>query len=77
MTTACHLGGMIGLEKRPFGTTGAQFPLLSFGAQRIVDEHHCTEEEAIQIVNRAIDEGITYFDTVTKLFERTIRGAFG
>ena len=23
----------------------------------------CTEEEAIQIVNHAIDEGITYFDT--------------
>nr|WP_216855578.1 aldo/keto reductase [Paenibacillus alba] len=36
---------------------------MSFGAQRIVDEHNCTEEEAIQIVNRAIDEGITYFDT--------------
>ncbi|MGO4495829.1 aldo/keto reductase [Paenibacillus sp. 2RAB27] len=54
---------MIGLEKRPFGQTGAHFPLLSFGAQRIVDEHNCTEEQAIQIVNRALDEGITYFDT--------------
>ncbi|SDN19577.1 hypothetical protein SAMN04487897_10299 [Paenibacillus sp. yr247] len=51
------------MEKRPFGSTGQQFPVLSFGAQRIVDEHNCTEEEAIQIVNRAIDEGITYFDT--------------
>lgn len=57
------VGGMIGLEKRPFGSTGAHFPLLSFGAQRIVDEHNCTEEQAIQIVNRAIDEGITYYDT--------------
>lgn len=46
-----------------FGRTGQQFPLLSFGAQRIVDEHNCTEEEAIAIVNRAIDEGITYYDT--------------
>jgi aryl-alcohol dehydrogenase-like predicted oxidoreductase len=51
------------MEKRKFGRTGAEFPILSFGAQRIVDEHHCTEDEAIQIVNRAIDEGITYFDT--------------
>nr|WP_240344016.1 aldo/keto reductase [Paenibacillus sp. SYP-B3998] len=37
--------------------------MLSFGAQRMVDEHNCTEEQAIQIVNRAIDAGITYFDT--------------
>jgi aryl-alcohol dehydrogenase-like predicted oxidoreductase len=51
------------VEKRSFGSTGQQFPVLSFGAQRIVDEHNCTEAEAIQIVNRAIDEGITYYDT--------------
>jgi aryl-alcohol dehydrogenase-like predicted oxidoreductase len=51
------------LEKRSYGRTGKQFPILSFGAQRIVDEHNCTEEDAIRIVNRAIDEGITYFDT--------------
>lgn len=51
------------MEQRLFGQTGRSFPLLSFGAQRIVDEHNCTEDEAIRIVNRAIDEGITYFDT--------------
>lgn len=49
--------------KKPFGRTGWEFPILSFGAQRIVDEHQCTEAEAIQIVNTAIDRGITYFDT--------------
>jgi uncharacterized protein len=49
--------------KKPFGRTGWEFPILSFGAQRIVDEHQCTEEEAIQIVNTAIDRGIRYFDT--------------
>jgi aryl-alcohol dehydrogenase-like predicted oxidoreductase len=54
---------MKSLEKRVFGRTGAEFPILSFGAQRIVDEHHCTEDQAMEIVNRAIDEGITYFDT--------------
>lgn len=51
------------MEKRTFGRTGAEFPILSFGAQRIVDAHQCTEDQAMQIVNRAIDEGITYFDT--------------
>jgi uncharacterized protein len=51
------------MEKRKFGRTGAEFPILSFGAQRIVDAHQCTEDEAIAIVNRAIDEGIHYFDT--------------
>jgi uncharacterized protein len=54
------------MEKRTFGRTGAEIPILSFGAQRIVDEHQCSEEEAIAIVNRAIDEGITYFDTAPK-----------
>ncbi len=51
------------METRPFGKTGQSFPILSFGGQRIVDEHQCTEEEAIQIVNEAIDRGIRYFDT--------------
>lgn len=51
------------METRPFGKTGESFPILSFGGQRIVDEHNCTEEEAIEIVNTAIDRGILYFDT--------------
>src|SRR5512136_2131675 len=51
------------METRPFGKTGKAFPILSFGGQRIVDEHNCTEEEAIKIVNTAIDRGIRYFDT--------------
>ena len=51
------------METRPFGRTGESFPLLSFGGQRIVDAHHCTEEQAIEIVNTAIDRGIRYFDT--------------
>ena len=51
------------MKSRPFGKTGESFPILSFGGQRIVDEHDCTEEEAIEIVNAAIDKGIRYFDT--------------
>ena len=51
------------METRPFGKTGETFPILSFGGQRIVDAHDCTEEEAVEIVNTAIDRGIRYFDT--------------
>jgi predicted aldo/keto reductase-like oxidoreductase len=51
------------METRPFGKTGEKFPILSFGGQRIVDDHNCTEDEAIEIVNAAIDRGIRYFDT--------------
>lgn len=51
------------MKKHRFGRTGRDFPLLSFGAQRIVDEHGCSEDDACQIVNTAIDNGIEYFDT--------------
>ena len=51
------------METRPFGSTGENFPILSFGGQRIVDSHGCSEEAAIEIVNTAIDRGIRYFDT--------------
>ena len=51
------------MEQRPFGRTGEKFPILSFGAQRIVDNNGCSEEEAIRMVNYALDNGIRYFDT--------------
>ena len=51
------------MQTRPFGKTGESVPILSFGGERIVDEHNCTEEEAIAILNTAIDRGIRYFDT--------------
>ncbi len=51
------------MQTRPFGKTGESFPILSFGGQRIVDSHGCTEDEAVRIVNTAIDRGIRYFDT--------------
>ena len=51
------------MQTRPFGNTEEEFPILSFGAQRIVDEHHCNEEQALAILNTAIDRGIRYFDT--------------
>ncbi len=51
------------METRPFGTTGESFPILSFGAQRIVDEEGCSEVQAVEILNTALDRGIRYFDT--------------
>ncbi len=51
------------MQTRPFGKTGQEFPILSFGAQRIVDDHNCSEEQAVEILNHAIDSGIRYFDT--------------
>jgi hypothetical protein len=51
------------MEMRQFGKTGERFSILSFGAQRIVDGHQCSEAEAIRMVNYALDHGIRYFDT--------------
>ncbi|MDY7042448.1 MAG: aldo/keto reductase [Chloroflexota bacterium] len=51
------------METRPFGSTGERMPILSFGAQRIVDEHNCTEEQAVAILNTALDRDVRYFDT--------------
>lgn len=51
------------MEQRAYGKTGEKFPILSFGAQRIVDDHGCSESEAIEILNYAFDHGIRYFDT--------------
>ena len=51
------------MDERSFGKTGEKFSILSFGAQRIVDEHECSEKEAIEIMNHALDNGIRYFDT--------------
>jgi len=51
------------MEERPFGKTGVKFPIFSFGAQRIVDGHGCSESQAVKIMNRALDRGIRYFDT--------------
>jgi hypothetical protein len=51
------------METRPFGKTGANLPILSLGCQRLVDEEGCSEEQAVEILNTAIDRGIRYYDT--------------
>lgn len=51
------------METRPFGQTGERFPILSLGCQRLVDDHNCTEEQAVAILETALARGIRYFDT--------------
>jgi len=51
------------MEERVYGKTGEKFSILSFGAQRVVDGHGCSEEEAVRIMNYALDNCIRYFDT--------------
>jgi uncharacterized protein len=51
------------METRTFGRTGASLPILSFGAQRVVDEEGCSQDQALEILNTALDRGIRYFDT--------------
>ena len=58
-----NLKGDKKMEQRVFGKTGEKFSILSFGGQRIVDGHGCSEAEAIKMLNYAIDHGIRYYDT--------------
>jgi len=51
------------MEERSFGKTGLKFPILSFGAQHICESDGCSEQEALKLVNYAIDHGVRYFDT--------------
>ena len=51
------------MEERLFGKTGLKFPILSFGAQHIVDSDGCSEQEAAKLINYALDHGVRYFDT--------------
>jgi len=51
-----------GLPKRPLGKTGYDVGIYSLGAQATVEQFG-RKDEAIAIVNRAIDLGINYIDT--------------
>jgi uncharacterized protein len=51
------------MEVRVYGKTGEKMPILSFGAQEIVDSEGCSEKNAVGLVNYALDHGIRYFDT--------------
>ena len=51
------------MEKRPFGKTGVELPILSLGCQRLVDEEGCNQDQAVAILERALKRGVWYFDT--------------
>ena len=51
------------METRPFGKTSESMPILSLGAENIVDAQGCSEAQALEILNTALDRGIRYFDT--------------
>ena len=51
------------METRPLGKTGMSVPILSFGSQRVVDEEGCSQDQAVEILNTALERGIRYFDT--------------
>ena len=51
------------METRPLGKTGASLPILSYGAQRLCDDEGVTEDQAVELLNTALDRGIRYFDT--------------
>jgi aryl-alcohol dehydrogenase-like predicted oxidoreductase len=51
------------MEKRPFGKTGVELPILSLGCQRLVDEEGCSQDQAVAILEQALKRGMCYFDT--------------
>ena len=56
------LGAPVPLPRRPFGRTGIDVPILAFGSgSRFVAYE--TDEEALSVLSRAIDLGMTYIDT--------------
>lgn len=52
----------VGMALRPLGRTGVQVPLFSLGGQGLLEQFG-HQEEAVAIINRAIDLGVTYCDT--------------
>ena len=51
------------MEKRPFGKTGVELPILSLGCQRLVDEEGCNQDQAVAILEQALKRSVWYFDT--------------
>ena len=57
------------MEKRPFGKTGVELPILSLGCQRLVDEEGCSQDQAVAILKQALKRGVWYFDTAPSYSE--------
>jgi aryl-alcohol dehydrogenase-like predicted oxidoreductase len=51
------------IEKRPFGKTGVELPILSLGCQRLVNEEGRSQDQAVAILEQPLKRGVWYFDT--------------
>ena len=49
------------MQYRPLGRTGVQVSTLCLGTMNFGDD--CNESDSIEIVHRALDEGINFIDT--------------
>jgi predicted aldo/keto reductase-like oxidoreductase len=56
------MGEMAGLAKRPLGKTGVEVTILGMGGEGILRTFG-QEQETVSLINRAIDLGITYFES--------------
>ncbi len=53
---------MTALPTRPLGHTGRQVTLFGLGGEGVLRTHGKTAE-AVRVIHRALDHGVTYFDT--------------
>lgn len=51
------------LPKRPLGKTGEEVSILGLGGEGILRTHDDEEEKAVPLIRRALDLGITYFES--------------
>ena len=56
------MGEVMGLAKRPLGKTGVEVTILGMGGEGILRTFG-QEQETVPLINRAIDLGITYFES--------------
>jgi predicted aldo/keto reductase-like oxidoreductase len=56
------MGEVVGLAKRPLGKTGVEVTILGMGGEGILRTFG-QEQETVSLINRAIDLGMTYFET--------------
>jgi len=56
------MGEVVGLAKRPLGKTGVEVTILGMGGEGILRTFG-QEQETVSLINRAIDLGVTYFES--------------